>query len=91
MRRPPEDAAEEGVQEASHREGKDGVVAHLHDPEPYPPRRGAEHPLQESREGEEDVEDDGLHGVEADVMAEARVADDAEVESKEGDEGSVRD
>lgn len=85
----PKDATDDGVYEASEREDKDGVVSNLQDPEPYPSRWGAEHPLQEGGERKEDVEDNGLHSVVTDVVAEGRIAHDAEVECEEGDEGGI--
>lgn len=62
-----------------------------HEAETQTGASGAEDPLEEEGDHEEDVEGDGLHGVEADVAAETRVPDDTEVEGEEGDETRVRD
>lgn len=43
------------------------------------------------RDNEENVEGDGLHGVEPHVAGKARVSHDAEVEGEEGNEGGVGD
>lgn len=62
-----------------------------HDPKPQPRPTRTEDPLDQNRQDEEDVEGDGLHRIEPDVVAESGVADDAEVEGEEGDEAGVRD
>lgn len=85
----PQDAVHETVEEAGSGEDEDGVVAELEEAETDAPRRHADDPLDEHRQGEEDVEDDGLHGVEPDEAVEDRVADDAEVEGEEGHEARV--
>lgn len=91
IRRPPQDAIRETIKEASSGEDEDGVVAEHEEAEAEAPRRYAEDALDEHRQREEDVEDDGLHGVEPDEAVEGRVADDAEVEGEEGDEAGVGD
>ncbi|PON89110.1 hypothetical protein TorRG33x02_149730 [Trema orientale] len=62
-----------------------------HDPEAQPGPTRAEYPLEEQGHDEEDVQGDGLHRVEPDVVAETGVPNDAEVEGEEGDEAGVRD
>lgn len=91
VRGPTQNGGSEAVEEAEGAEHEHHVVAPDHDPEPESGPARVEDPLEEEGEDEEDVEGDGLHGVEADVVAEGRVADDAEVEGEEGDEGGVGD
>lgn len=91
MRGPSEKARNQTVNEAQNAENKQSVVAPDHDLEPDSGPTRAEDPLDQQWHHEEDVESDGLHRIETDVVGEGRVADDAQVEGEEGDEGGVGD
>lgn len=67
---------DEAVNEAENDEDKNSVVAHEHEITPESGAAGAEDALNEDGDDEEDVEDEGLHSVESDVVGEARVSDD---------------
>lgn len=79
------------VNKAEEAEEEDRVVEPNRDPEPEPGPTGREDLVDEHGNDEEDVECDGLHGVEPDKVGEVRVSDDSQVEGEEGDEGGVRD
>lgn len=64
-------------------------MAHDHELEAEPGPARAEDALEEYGDDEEDVEDEGLHSVESDVVGETRVSHHAEVEGEEGDEAGV--
>lgn len=91
IRSPTQNGRSQTINEAQNAEDEQSAVSPNHDPETQSRPAGAENPLDEEREDEEDVESDGLHGIEPDVAAEARVSDDAEVKGEEGDEAGVRD
>lgn len=80
-----EEAGSRSIDQGDEEKQEDGAVDALEEieGEPFPWIKGA---LEEVGEDEEDVEDDGLHGVEADVAAEGGVADDSEVEGEEEEE-----
>lgn len=91
VRRAAENTGSSTVEEAEHTEDENRVVGPNHDPKPQPGPTRSEDPVEEQRQDEEDIKRDGLHRVEPDESREARVSDDAEVESEEGDEGGVRE
>ncbi|CAL9111631.1 unnamed protein product, partial [Musa textilis] len=86
----PQEACRGAVDERHEHEQEDGAVKALEELQPDP-AIGVEGPLEEIGEYEEDVEDDGLHGVETDEAAESgRIANDGEVEGEEEEGGDER-
>ncbi|CAL9047440.1 unnamed protein product, partial [Musa banksii] len=86
----PQEACRGAVDERREQEQEDGAVEALEELQPDP-AIGVEGPLEEIREYEEDVEDDGLHGVETDEEAEfGWIANDGEVEGEEEEGGGER-
>lgn len=85
----PGDLAQQARRRAIHqghqKEEEDGAVQ-THDEMEAQALPGVEAPFQEIRKDEEDVEGNGLHGVEPDVPAEIGVSDDGEVEGEEHQE-----
>lgn len=80
------EAGRRAIDERDQQEEEDGAVQAHHQVQPHPFAWG-EAPLEQIREDEEHVEDDGLHGVEADEPAEApRVSHHGEVEREEDEE-----
>lgn len=88
VRRASQDARSNTVNEADEAEDENGVAGPDED---GAAAGGGEDAVEEEGENEEDVQGDGLHGVEPDVAGETRVSDDPQVEREEGDEGGVRD
>ena len=62
-----------------------------HDPEAQPGPARTKNPLKQQGHHEEDIQSDGLHRIEPNVLAKTRVPDNAKVESEEGDEAGIRD
>jgi len=87
IRRASQDTGSDAVEEAENAEDENGVAGPNHE---RASTRG-EDSRDEVRNNEENVEGDGLHGVEPDVAGEGRVSHDAEVEGEESDEGGVGD
>nr|GMC67462.1 hypothetical protein DM860_014115 [Ipomoea batatas] len=80
------------IKKAAHYEKKKPIIKPNCKLEPNTSMAGREDPLQQERHDEEDIENQSLEGVEAGVVAQARVADDAQVEGEEGggDGGGLR-
>ena len=89
--RHPEQAGASAVEKGDEQEEEDGVLRALEDVEPDPGARGREGLREEVGDDEQDVERDGLHGVEAHEAGEGLlVAHDGEVEGDEEEEGRER-
>ena len=91
VRCPPKNTTRHTVNKAQNSERKQYIVEPNHDLEPEPSTCGAEDTLEQNRKDEKHIESDSLHGVEPDIVRETWVPNHTQVESKEGDKGSVRD
>lgn len=79
----PQEARRGPVDERQEQEQENSAVEALEEVQPDALTR-VERSLEEVGEDEEDIEDDGLHRVEADVTTKpGRVADDGEIEGEE--------
>ncbi|KAI4302062.1 hypothetical protein L6164_035280 [Bauhinia variegata] len=91
VRSPAQNTGDDAVNEARNTEDEKQIVTPNHDPKSDPGVTRRENPVKQMGEDQEDVESYSLHGIEPDIVAEARVSDNSQIEGEEGDEAGVRD